>query len=181
MSTGKYKWFGVMAGLVAMAGIVSTAGASSEATVQQNTHRVTKIEINVFGDEPLRCAVLFWAYYQGELHVIDWRWCEPVGIKLGFTWDGWVFLKGNLPRTIDGRSYLYWEDQGVSRWVYTNGWSYTRSREDRELAERSRLPAEKRPKLTGGGYSADSVPMAFPSPTPTPTPIVEVIEPMVAP
>lgn len=167
----------VMAGVIATGGAVPVASASSSATVLQSVYSVTNIEINVFGSDPARCAVLFWAYYHGEWHVIDWRWCEAVGIKFGVAWDGRAVIWGNVPQIIDGQYYLVWNDQGVMRVVKSNEKSFEQSRGDRELAERARLPAEQRPKLGGTGYSASSTLLVFPSPTPTP----ELANPMVAP
>lgn len=157
-----------------MVGVVSTAWAADSATIPPNTYQVAKIEINVWGDPP-KCAVLFWAYYQGELHVVDWRWCESVGIKLGVTWDGRTVIGGNVSRLLDGRYYLMWSDTGVSVTVISRERENILSRGDRELQERARLPADRRPKLKGS-YSASSTPLPASSPSPTP----ELVDPMVA-
>lgn len=167
----------LIAGVIATGGAVPVASASSEATVPQNTYSVAKIEVNIFGNGPVRCAVLFWAYYEGKMQVIDWRWCEQVGIKLGVSWDGRYVLSGNVPRLDNGRYYLMWDDGGVFTIVAADGRIYIVSPEDREIAQREFLPAEKRPKLYGTGYSASATPLVFPTPTPTP----ELANPMVAP
>ena len=149
----------------------SMALASSNATVPPNQYQVAKIEVNVFGTWPnLRCAVLFWAYYNGELHVIDWRWCEAVGMKLVVGADGRVSVTGNLPEQVDGRYYLMWDNNGVPYTVIGNERVYIGSPQDRELQERNILPEDKRPKLTGtGGVYSSTEPITFPQPSPAPS------------
>lgn len=174
MKRWRYHWLGVMIGGVVLAAMVSVAWASSNATVPQNKYQVAKIEINIYGNPP-RCVVIFWAYYGGELHVIDWRYCEDVGIKYGISWDGRVLLSGKVPELINGCYYLMWDDQGVPRTVVTCEKPYVLPTPgDHEMAERDRLPNEKRPKLDGGGYS--SSPYSLPAPYSSPT--VELVDPI---
>jgi hypothetical protein len=92
---------------------------------------VTSVEINTFGDEPLRTAVL---YRDWDNSIIDWRWYTT---------------PQQIPRPLgNGRYIAVWEDQGRTRIVICSSVNFVRSREDRELAERSLLPAERRRKLS---------------------------------
>jgi len=91
---------------------------------------VATVEINTFGDQP-RTAIL---YRDADDSVVDWRWYS---------------CPNQIPRALgDGRHVAVWDDQGRPRTVYCNQVRFTRTREDRELADRSLLPEHKRRKLT---------------------------------
>ncbi len=108
----------------------SSAWAADERITPACTDYVAKVEINIFGDDPLRTSVI---YRDADGSIIDWRWYTTPAM---------------IPRPLgDGRYLAVWEDQNRTRIVITKEVVYVRSREDRELAERSVLPAEKRRKL----------------------------------
>ena len=90
---------------------------------------VATVEVNTFGDQP-RTAVI---YRDADNSIVDWRWLSS---------------PDQIPQPLgDGRHVAVWNDQGKPRTVYCNSVRYTRTREDRELAERTTLPEHKRRKL----------------------------------
>jgi hypothetical protein len=90
---------------------------------------VATVEINTFGDQP-RTAVI---YRDPDNSIVDWRWLSS---------------PDQIPQPLgDGRHVAVWSDQGKPRTVYCTSVRFTRTREDRELAERATLPEHKRRKL----------------------------------
>lgn len=122
---------------------ISPALAADARITPPCTDYIAKVEINTFGDEPLRTSVI---YRDENGAIIDWRWYTTSAM---------------IPRALlgDGRYIAVWEDQGRTRIVITKSVVYVRSKEDRELAERATLPAERRRKL-----SACPAPLAAPRP-----------------
>ena len=86
------------------------------------------IEWNTFGETP-RTAIIFWGY---DGQVCDWRWdsetFQPEQVRPGH----WI---------------MTWTEHGKLLQVTAESVRHTRTREDRELAERERWPESKRRKL----------------------------------
>lgn len=91
---------------------------------------VWTLEFNTFGDQP-RTSIL---YRDFDGSIVDWRWyAKPDQIP--------VLVRPGLYVAV-------WNDQGKPRAVYCREVRYTRTREDRELQDRDRLPEHRRRKLS---------------------------------
>lgn len=86
------------------------------------------IEVNTFGETP-RTALI---YRDLDGSIVDWRW----------------FTDKAMPQKVPGGYLAVWNDCGKLRSVRCDAIRYSRTREDRELAERSKLPEHKRRKLS---------------------------------
>lgn len=108
-------------------------GDSLQASIEREGRKdfVDTVEINVFGDEPIRTSII---YRDPDGSIIDWRWyTDPK----------------QIPRSLgDGRYIAIWEDQRNLRTVLCWHVKFSPTKEDIELQERAILPAERRRKLS---------------------------------
>ena len=94
------------------------------------TDYVETVEVNTFGEQP-RTALI---YRDTDGSILDWRWLS---------------CREQIPQSLgDGRYLAVWCDQGKPRAVHCRSVRFTRTREDRELAERGKLPEDRRRKLS---------------------------------
>lgn len=122
---------GIMGSVVAVFLLAGAVTAAPAQLAPPGTDYVEIIEFNVYGGvlDP-KCVVIF---RDAERNIIDWRWCKA-GMKFG--------------KSLDGYEQLVWDDNGFLRTVKAKKVENSRTREDKELSERSTLPAEKRRKLS---------------------------------
>ena len=105
-----------------------------EANIDRDKRKdfVDTVEINSFGEPgSVRHAILF---RDSNGSIVDWRWYtkpEQIPQPLG-----------------DGRHIAVWEDEGLPRIILCWHVRFTRTKEDRELAERAALPEGMRRKLS---------------------------------
>ena len=105
---------------------------NAEANVDRDQRKdfVDTVEFNTFGDQP-RTSII---YRDADGSIVDWRWyADPK----------------QIPQPLDdGRHMAIWEDQGSLRTILCWHVRFTRTKEDRELAERAILPEHRRRKLS---------------------------------
>lgn len=95
----------------------------------QHTDCVDAIEVNTFGEQA-RTALI---YREADGTIRDWRWLSG----------------GNLPRQVRlGMWLAVWKDGNLLRTVHCRSVRWTRTLNDVEMTERSKLSDDRRTKLS---------------------------------